>query len=125
MPGVDAGRHQPVARIGDAGHAGVGDEDDVEPCGDGVDEFRRALTLVAVEVGDQSAGDRHAEVGGEPTQAPGVLGRHDVRRGESLRQTRRGVVGPPDRSRRQDQHASIQPDALTLGGCPLYITLAA
>ena len=54
-PARDRGGHQPVARIGHAGHAGVGHQQYVVAADQGGQQIRGAGTFVALEVGQHPA----------------------------------------------------------------------
>ena len=107
MPVLHRRGHQPVAGVGDARHAGVGGEHHALPGEQRLDQGGRARRLVALEVGDDPAGDGDPQLGGQPPEPAGVLGRDDVGPGELLGQPRRRVRHPADRGRREDEHAGF------------------
>lgn len=81
---LDAGRDEPVAGIGHARHARVGDEHDGASIAQRLHQLRKARRLdVLVETHDPATG-RHTESGGERPEPPGVLGRHHIRIGKYL-----------------------------------------
>ena len=79
MAGAHRSAHQPLTRIGDARHAGVGDDDDglsgVEHIEHGAG--RRGLGVV---VDDEQPRLGHPCVLEQPSGAPGVFARDDVGR---------------------------------------------
>ena len=105
--GVERGAHQPVAGVGDAGHAAVGDHRDDRAAAQRLDQLGGTALLVALEVGDDPAGDGDVEVAGQPGQPPGVLGGDDVGGGEHLAQPGGGVGRVAQR--RADQNQSAHP----------------
>ena len=102
---LDGRRDEPVARVGDAGHAGVGDQHDAVATEERLQQGLGAEVLVALEVGHHPAGDLDPEVGGQAPQPPGVLGRDHVGALQLGGEPGRGVVGAADGRRGQHEHA--------------------
>ena len=103
---LDRGHDQPVARVGHARHPRVGHQHDPLAGQQRLEQRGRAGLLVALEVGHDPTGQRDPEVGAQPLEPPGVLGRDDVGAGELGGQPRWRVAGLPDRGAREDEDAS-------------------
>ena len=112
---LDGSCHQPVARVGDARHPGVGDQHDAVAGEQRLEQGRRAGLLVALEVGHDTTRQGDVEVGAQPLEPAGVLGRDDVRAGELGGEPGRCVTGLPDRGAREDQDASHGSDHVRPG----------
>ena len=106
MPGVGRRGDQPVAGVADAGHAGIGHEQDIVSGGQLGEQARDALTLDVVVVRQHPACQPHAERRSEPAQAPGVFGRDHLSRRERAREPGRGVTRLADRDSRDRQRAA-------------------
>ena len=102
---LDRRGHQPVAGVGDARHAGVGDQHDPVAAEERLEQRLGAEVLVALEVGHhpavisipRSVASRRSRrvSSAATTSAPCQLGR----------EPRRGVVGPADGRRGEHEHA--------------------
>src|SRR6185437_15416115 len=127
-PGRDRGDDQAVARVADARHSGVGDQQHVPATDQVVDQPGHALGLDVVVVRDQPGGDRHVERGGQPAQPAGVLGRDHLGGPQRRDQRRRGILRPADRRGRQNQPALLVGGTvfarLTVHRCPRYCLMA-
>ena len=93
-----------MAGIGDERHTGVRDDEDGAAAG-GIDKLRGTLGLVVVEVGDDLAGNLHAERRGEIARAARVLRRDDVCLGKRLHKPRGRVPDIAQRSGGKDNPA--------------------
>ena len=120
MPGLRCGRHQPVAGIADAGHPGVGDQQDVLAGDELGQQRRRPARFHVVVVGHDPAGQPDAERGGEPAQPPGVLGRDQAGRAESGAEPGRGIGRLADRHGRDRQRAASARAGPVASPAPAY-----
>ena len=84
-----------IPRVRDRGHAAVGDDRDVVPGIEPLDQFGRALVLVALEHRDEGRADLEGPQ--EATGPPRVLRRDDRHRGERVPGTVGEVAEVPDR----------------------------
>jgi len=104
---LDAGHHQPVARVADGRHPGVRHRQDRGTGGQLVDQDGHPRGLVLVEQAHDPAGDPHTQRLRQRPHPAGVLGGHDVGRTESLDEAGRGVPRLAQRRGSQQQSAGI------------------
>ena len=110
------GRDQPVARVGDAGHPGVGHQQHPVAGQQRLEQDRRPGRLVALEVGDHPAGDGDAQVGGQPLEPAGVLGGDHVGGRELLGEPWGCVRDPADGGRGEHEHAGLRSHGPIMSG---------
>ena len=110
--GVDGGARQAEARVGDGGHARVGDEDDARPAPGGLDDARGLGGPVVVMQGDEAPAERDAQARGQGERAARVLGRDDICSFEGGDDARGRVAHVADRSGGQQDGSGVLPVGL-------------
>ena len=81
------GDDEAVARVGDRGHAGVGDHEDAGAAPGRRDEMGGPVAFIVLVEGHEAGDDADARALGEGAQAAGVLGGDDVGGGQGTAQT--------------------------------------
>lgn len=96
MAGLGGCVDESVSGVADSWHSGVGDEEDLFACGDGVEDLGDAAGFVVFVAAEGGGVGVDAEVGHESFESAGVFGGDDVGAGECVGESGGGVAGVAD-----------------------------